>query len=392
MTIVRTPGHSDWPAGWDGAMYHVTAIIVNSGTGAANGFPLGVTASGAVLPSAVHGNNGPWNSDNPGWGPANVQVGGGNVTLSHDSQAIPPGGSISVGFYIRNAGGSPLGGGGGCTSHTWGTPSAWIPNSPNAGQETCTRLCTNSGCSATDTETRPMAGTSTITSVAITGGTTTIAGNATGTARQRTITVTGTGLTTSNVTVRATTSTNSATHVTAVTVGTVSVNAQGTQATVTLTYPAAGSSAQVFHMRARIGDNGDWVLAPGTVTAAPNLPAGGLTLSVFTQENRSATFGQGSTVNQWSNLYIAVENTGNAARTVTITVSANANWGVNGDYHWNNQGAWLNNNDGGTWTRTWTTANRVRTYTKSIPAGQRHGFNLQTNGTGNATGMTITVS
>jgi hypothetical protein len=106
-----------------------------------------------------------------------------------------------------------------------------------------------------------------ITAVSI-GGEATIAADASGAARTRTITIVGTGLTASNVEVRASHNTASTTHQEDVTVGAVAVNPAGTSATVTLTF-AAGAEERVRHVRARITGGGiNWVLAPTTVTVA----------------------------------------------------------------------------------------------------------------------------
>ncbi|MCL2456247.1 MAG: dockerin type I domain-containing protein, partial [Defluviitaleaceae bacterium] len=97
----------------------------------------------------------------------------------------------------------------------------------------------------------------------------TIAADATGTARQRTVTVTGTGLTAANVQVIAGNSATATSHQSSVTVGTPTINAQGTSATVVLTFPAAGANAIIFHIRARTTTpNTSWATAPTTVTVS----------------------------------------------------------------------------------------------------------------------------
>ncbi|MCL2456266.1 MAG: glycosyl hydrolase 53 family protein [Defluviitaleaceae bacterium] len=166
-----------------------------------------------------------------------------------------------------------------------------------------------------------------VTSVSI-GGTATIDATATGTARQRTITVNGTNLTAANVQVRATNSATSATHQTAVTVGTPSVSANGTSATVILTFPAAGTSATVFYVRART-TNPDtaWATAPTTVTvSAAAAPTFGISLSqTGTLVFPSQEVGYGEQI--WTP--ITVTNTGNQP-TGALTINDPAGFSIQG--------------------------------------------------------------
>jgi hypothetical protein len=168
----------------------------------------------------------------------------------------------------------------------------------------------------------------TITSVAI-GGTNTIAGTATGTARQRTITVTGTGLTAENVEVRGT-STTGVSLQSDVTVGTVVISNNGTTATVTLTFGTVATQ-QVRRVQARIRGSGDtgWVVAPTNVTVQATAGGGtpahpirhviSATGSVTASQVTVSTEGQAA---PWERIAITVPNT-NQAFTIQIQLAPN---------------------------------------------------------------------
>jgi hypothetical protein len=154
----------------------------------------------------------------------------------------------------------------------------------------------------TESQTPPVG----VTSVSA-GGTAVI--DADSVSRTRTITVTGAGLTTGNVQVRATASATATIHQTAVTVGTPVINAQGTSATVVLTFPAAGSNAVTYFIRARTtSPDTAWATAPITVTVSAAAPTFGISLSqTGTFVFPPARVGYG----EQTPLGITVQNTGN---------------------------------------------------------------------------------
>jgi rhamnogalacturonan endolyase len=154
----------------------------------------------------------------------------------------------------------------------------------------------------------PAAVTAGVSAVSV-GGTQTIAAADTGAARQRTVTVTGTGLTASNVQVIANTSATGTTLSNMVTVGTPTINPTGTSATVVLTFIGVAGDT-TYHIRARTtSPNTTWATAPTTVTAiAPQVQNFGIMLSqAGTLTFPSAVLGYGE--QEWSP--ITVTNIGN---------------------------------------------------------------------------------